>query len=155
MVRNPEQTEAVLKFLKDKELENDLMVIGVSNVMSWCRSKNSDDKPLHESAYKTRKTSLQYKPIKLLETLVLSAAKPRLSPFVICSGICYGAGEEEWKELFRIGWCCEQKSLTLVGDGSNVIPMIHIADLSKVIATGMNAVTTHSRPIRRVAVILT
>ncbi len=66
-----------------QELENELLVVGVSNVMSWCRSKNSDDKPLHESAYKTRKTSLQYKPIKLLETLVLSAVR-----CLVCVCVC-------------------------------------------------------------------
>jgi hypothetical protein len=56
---------------------------------------------------------------------------------VVCSGICYGAGEEEWTELFRAGWSCEPNhALTVVGDGANVIPMIHVRDLARVIATG-------------------
>lgn len=52
---------------------------------------------------------------------------------VISSGILYGAGEEDMFAIFQDAWMCENESITMIGEGNNTIPTIHVADLAAVV----------------------
>lgn len=61
-----------------------------------------------------------------------------LRVFVICSGLPYGNGESNdiFYEFYRSAWLSlhpELASLPIVGSGRNIIPTIHIRDLTSCI----------------------
>ena len=67
-------------------------------------------------------------------TQVYKAKKDNLSTYVVCAGLVYGLGETEevFHGLFKDAWHC--KALTQCGDGSNMVPTIHVSDLCSVVA---------------------
>lgn len=75
----------------------------------------------------------------MMETLVLSAQKEMLKTLVVAPGILYGKGEDAFHSLFREAWMCETAGLPIIGDGNNVIPTIHVADLCSMLLTVMGA----------------
>lgn len=52
---------------------------------------------------------------------------------IVCPGILYGQGEEIFEDLFRAAWLQNPKALPYLGEGDNLLPTIHIADLAKFI----------------------
>lgn len=49
--------------------------------------------------------------------------------YVICAGMLYGAGEDSLELFFKSAWLQNPLSLPVPGDGSNLVPSIHVADL--------------------------
>lgn len=128
--------------------ESPLILLGVSTLMTWnATSKNTKKTPLVEQNYAARKCTTAFKQIKQLETVLLSANSSQLATCVLGSGVTYGHGESELHELFRCAWLSEMNStgaaskstdqdelqLQIVGDGKNVIPLIHITDLASIV----------------------
>lgn len=74
--------------------------------------------------------------------------------YVVCSGLPYGNGESNdiFYEFFRSAWLSlhpDLASLPIVGSGSNRIPTIHVADLSRCIKhliTSMPSQPLHLKP---------
>ena len=69
---------------------------------------------------------------RLLQTSVPQVYKANtenLKTYVVCAGLVYGLGESEdvFHGLFKDAWHC--KPLSHSGDGENVVPTIHVADL--------------------------
>ena len=60
---------------------------------------------------------------------VYKANTENLKTYVVCAGLVYGLGESEdvFHGLFKDAWHC--KPLSHSGDGENVVPTIHVADL--------------------------
>lgn len=73
-----EECFQIFQSLKDKKLEEELIIIGISTVLTWNQTVKSSKKTLKESNYKSRKSSVKYKNARLLETLILSAQKENL-----------------------------------------------------------------------------
>ena len=71
---------------------------------------------------------------KNLETLALSAPKtqPMLKVHVLCSGIRYGHGENYLYDHFKKAWIQTPEELPYIGKGDNLIPTIHVRDLTRV-----------------------
>ena len=65
---------------------------------------------------------------------VYKAKTEKLRTYVVCSGLVYGRGESDdvFHSLFKDAWHCNP--LQLAGDGSNMVPTIHVSDLSSVVA---------------------
>ena len=61
---------------------------------------------------------------------VLSASRPLLRTYVVCSGIVYGNGEETLFPLFRKAWSSQGAEIPILGEGTNVLPMVHARDLA-------------------------
>lgn len=128
LVRDREQTNAVLDAVAGGEWEEPKTLVGVSSVLTWNETKTKKNKPLTENDFKNRKCSPRFKELKILETLLLSAKKDNLNAVVVAAGIMYGGGEDAFAELFRDAWMCEQDALNIVGDGNNTFPVIHVQD---------------------------
>ena len=72
-------------------------------------------------------------PHKNLETLALSAPKtqPNLKVHIMCCGVRYGLGEGAFYNHFKNAWVQAPEALQIVGDGTNLIPTLHVKDLAK------------------------
>lgn len=83
--------------------------------------------------YPIRMPSTRFANLKRIENLVLQLPKfqPLVKTHVICTGILYGNGERTFYEHFRKAWIGDK--LPLLGDGSNVIPCIHVVDVARLV----------------------
>jgi adenylate kinase len=125
----------IINHVKQMNVEEPITLIGISTVMTWAKTVTKGNKPLRESRYKKRTSSLKYKNIKLLETLLLASRKENVSPFVIAPGVLYGRGEGEFHRFFRDAWICENSELTVIGAGNNRIPTLHVGDLATIVTS--------------------
>jgi len=134
LVRSPIESQTVLANIMPEKLEEEqtLKIIGISSVMTWNKTNTkANAKPVKEADFKGRKTSTKYKGLKMLETSVLNAGKDAVKTFVLAPGILYGNGEEEFANLFKDGWLCENPAgLPVLGEGSNIIPTMHVNDVA-------------------------
>ncbi|XP_031327506.1 adenylate kinase 7-like isoform X2 [Photinus pyralis] len=111
----------------------------ISTVMTWALTKPIDPEdpslPFTEADYKKRRSHPNYKKHIECEREVVSRGRKnpdKLKTYVICSGIIYGAEEEDLSFLFKLAWNNE-KHLPIFRPGKNTIPLIHIQDLVKVV----------------------
>lgn len=86
---------------------------------------------ISESDMHLRKCPRAYELWKELEMKVISAARPMLRTYVVCAGIVYGNGEETLFPMFKRAWTGSE--LPVVGEGNNLLPMVHAADLATTI----------------------
>ncbi|KAL3158250.1 hypothetical protein ABBQ38_010502 [Trebouxia sp. C0009 RCD-2024] len=71
------------------------------------------------------------------ERTILAAANTNLKTYVVCPGILYGNGETDdgLHSIFRTAWEAHpDKPVPLFGNGQNIIPTIHVADLAAYVA---------------------
>jgi len=59
--------------------------------------------------------------------------QPKLKVFVCCAGVRYGLGERTFYEYFKQAWLQNPRQLMVFGDGNNLVPTIHIKDLSRLV----------------------
>lgn len=113
------------------------VLLGLSTVLTWNQTSKSSKRANKESAFRNRRCSPRYKGVRYLETLVLAAAKDGLAAHVLAPGILYGHGEEDLHYLFQQAWMhageAEFEGLPLIGDGKNLLPTIHVADLCSIV----------------------
>lgn len=57
--------------------------------------------------------------------------KKKLSSYVVCSGLVYGLDENIYHYMFKSAW--HNNDLEVYGNGRNVLPSIHVNDLSGVL----------------------
>ena len=95
-----------------------------------------------ESQYYLRVPDPNYDSHKFLETLALSIGigKPVKKPedkkllvYVLCAGLLYGKEEDVFYEYFKRAWLQKPEKLPYIGKGLNLVPTIHIVDLSRLI----------------------
>ncbi|MBN3323552.1 KAD7 kinase, partial [Atractosteus spatula] len=125
------------------ELENfssPKMFILISTVMTWALSKPVDpddpEIPFTEDDYRRRRPHPNFKDHISTEKLVIKLGKTkksRLSTYVVASGLRYGMGEQIFHFFFKASWLGELPSIPVFGQGTNIIPTIHINDLAGVI----------------------
>lgn len=71
--------------------------------------------------------------LKYLESQILTLDKSNLKAYVITPGLIYGNGEDVLYELFKTAWMKPDEELPIYGDGTNIIPMIHVHDLAAIV----------------------
>uniref|UniRef100_A0A671MDM0 Adenylate kinase 7b n=1 Tax=Sinocyclocheilus anshuiensis TaxID=1608454 RepID=A0A671MDM0_9TELE len=117
------------------------MFILVSTIMKWAMTKpaNKDDPeiPFTEEHYSRRKAHPNFHDHIGLEKLVVKFGKNILiiffSTYVVASGLQYGMGEHIFHLFFKMSWLGEVPQVPTFGNGSNIIPTIHINDLAGII----------------------
>lgn len=107
--------------------------------MTWAKSKPLDpddpEIPFTEDDYRRRKPHPNFKEHISAEKTVIKLGKTnkaKLVTYVICSGLTYGAEENIFHYLFKSAWH-NAPQLQCFGDGTNIVPTIHIKDLAAVI----------------------
>ncbi|XP_036284926.1 adenylate kinase 7 isoform X1 [Pipistrellus kuhlii] len=111
----------------------------VSTVMTWARSKPLDPEdteiPFTEEDYRRRKHHPNFLDHINAEKMVLKFGKniKKFATYVIASGLQYGLEGGILHFFFKLAWLGEVPALPVFGDGTNVIPAIHVLDLAGVI----------------------
>ncbi|XP_045417142.1 adenylate kinase 7 isoform X2 [Lemur catta] len=111
----------------------------LSTVMTWARSKplDPDDNeiPFTEEDYRRRKPHPNFLDHINAEKKVLKFGKnaKKFAIYVVAAGIQYGAEGGILHNFFKMAWLGEMPALPVFGDGTNVIPGIHVLDLAGVI----------------------
>ncbi|XP_069321381.1 adenylate kinase 7 isoform X3 [Eulemur rufifrons] len=111
----------------------------LSTVMTWARSKPLDPEdnevPFTEEDYRRRKPHPNFLDHINAEKIVLKFGKnaKKFATYVVAAGIQYGAEGGILHNFFKMAWLGEIPALPVFGDGTNVIPAIHVLDLAGVI----------------------
>ncbi|XP_078516254.1 adenylate kinase 7 isoform X2 [Lissotriton helveticus] len=120
--------------------ESPKMFILLSTVMTWARSKplDPDDSeiPFTEDDYRRRKAHPNFKDHLAVEKIVIKLGKTnksKFSTYVIAAGLQYGFDEGILHTFFKEAWHGETPALQVYGDGTNVLPLIHVNDLAGVV----------------------
>lgn len=113
------------------------VLVGVSSVMTWTRTtidESAPEEPLTEAEYKRRRPQVNFKELLALEKLVTKSQREgALRTHVVAAGLTYGGGEGVLHPLFKRAWSGEALPLLTLGDASNLLPTIHVADLCSVV----------------------
>ncbi|XP_060037002.1 adenylate kinase 7 [Erinaceus europaeus] len=115
------------------------LFILVSTVMTWARSKPLDpddtDIPFTEEDYRRRRHHPNFLDHINAEKIVLKLGKnvKKFTTYVVAAGIQYGMEEGVLHTFFKMAWLGELPALPVFGNGTNVIPAIHVMDLAGVV----------------------
>nr|XP_024644179.1 adenylate kinase 7 isoform X2 [Macaca nemestrina] len=111
----------------------------LSTVMTWARSKALDPEdsevPFTEEDYRRRKSHPNFLDHINAEKMVLKFGRKtrKFATYVVAAGLQYGAEGGMLHTFFKMAWLGEIPALPVFGDGTNVIPTIHVLDLAGVI----------------------
>ncbi|XP_056249717.1 adenylate kinase 7 [Seriola aureovittata] len=112
----------------------------ISTVMTWACSKPVDtddvELPFTDQIFWRRRAHPSFKQHIDLEKKVVKMGKTNrtlFSTYVVASGLQYGMGEQVFHFFFKTSWLGQEPQIPVFGDGSNIIPTIHINDLASVI----------------------
>ncbi|XP_054422922.1 adenylate kinase 7 isoform X4 [Pteronotus mesoamericanus] len=144
ITENPQQVEEAIWAVSalNEEIghfEKRKVFILVSTVMTWARSKPLDpddsEVPFTEEDYRRRKHHPHFLDHINAEKMVLKFGKniKKLATYVVAAGLQYGAEGGILHFFFKLAWMGEVPALPVFGDGSNIIPTIHVLDLAGVI----------------------
>ncbi|XP_055086920.1 adenylate kinase 7 [Periophthalmus magnuspinnatus] len=132
------------------------MFILVSTVMTWaCRKPidpEDEDRPFTDEDFRRRRPHANFKAHNDLEKRVVKLGKTNKSMFctyVVVSGMQYGMGEQIFHYFFKTSWEGLKPHIPVFGDGTNIVPTIHINDLASVI---QNVIEHRPRPYYLLAV---
>ncbi|KAL5104640.1 Adenylate kinase 7 [Taenia crassiceps] len=129
-----------------KSLANDYQRIGkkkvfilVTHLLSWLRSKtdaSEGNHPMYDEENHAKRTPHPlYKRQFAAERIIFNLGKKhrkRLVTYVVGCGIPYGGPEGIFEPFFLKAWM-NSRELEVYGNGENIIPTIHIKDLSKIV----------------------
>lgn len=143
LVSEPALSEQVLQLLaaEPNEEEAEKVVIGISTIMTWARTSPNEPEeegeepaPLTEEEYKRRRPHVNFRDQHTLEKLLVRSKTDSIRTAVVCAGLLYGGAEELFHPLFKAAWHNQPLPLlSLTGEGANVLPTMHIADLCSVV----------------------
>ena len=133
-----------MKALKysDSKPEKEQVLIVVTNPMVWSKTSPKDEggEYFADSDFEKRIPLPKYQNLKSVELAALALGKhnKKLRVHVVCSGFLYGNGEQNdiFYDFFRRAWVSlhpDLAALPVIGKGSNIIPTIHVTDLSNAI----------------------
>ena len=86
-----------------------------------------------EKDYKNRVPIEFYEKVKEYEDYLLNLKFENLNIYIICAGIPYGGCETIFNYYFKSAWLQNPIELPYYGTGENLIPTIHIKDLSRIV----------------------
>ncbi|XP_005390456.1 PREDICTED: adenylate kinase 7 [Chinchilla lanigera] len=121
----------------------------LSTVMTWARSKPLDPEdsevPFTEEDYRRRKNHPNFLDHINAEKIVLKYGKNAkiFATYVVAAGLQYGMEGGILHTFFKLAWLGEVPALPVFGDGTNVIPTIHVLDLAGVIQNIIDHVPRH------------
>ncbi|KAM6171100.1 adenylate kinase 7 isoform 4-T4 [Erethizon dorsatum] len=121
----------------------------LSTVMTWARSKPLDPEdseiPFTEEDYRRRKNHPNFLDHINAEKTVLKFGKntKMFATYVVAAGLQYGMEGGILHTFFKLAWLGEVPALPVFGDGTNVIPTIHVLDLAGVMQNIIDHVPKH------------
>lgn len=143
IIHDPEQVDeacwAISALHSELErIDKPKVFILLSTVLTWAKTKPADpdepEIPFTEEDFRRRKAHPNYKEQLAAEKTVIKFGKTnkkKLSSYVVCSGLIYGQEENIYHYLFKSSW--HNQDLELFGNGKNILPSIHVNDLSGVL----------------------
>ena len=86
---------------------------------------------MNDFDFRKRKPHANFKRLFECEKTVLKLNKrfPNLNAIVLGSGVTYGHEESIFHHFFKTAWEAEQQ-IPIFGDGSNLLPTVHVDDLA-------------------------
>ncbi|XP_068847315.1 adenylate kinase 7 isoform X4 [Capricornis sumatraensis] len=144
ITESPQQAEEAIWAVsvlneESSHFEKRKVFILVSTVMTWARSKPLDpddsEVPFTEEDYRRRKQHPNFLDHINAEKMVLKFGKNvrKFATYVVAAGLQYGMEGGILHAFFKLAWLGEVPALPVFGDGTNVIPAIHVLDLAGVI----------------------
>lgn len=151
-----EELEMVVAAIQNSSISHDLVFILISSVGVWAHTQRSyEDLPLPAASSegcKETPAAVAQRPValrpeeyirrvpapkflewKAMETQVLAMrCKGTVHPYVVCSGIPYGNGEEAFLGLMKAAWQTKD-TLRVIGDGGNFLPLVHVRDCARLV----------------------
>ncbi|KAJ3142639.1 Adenylate kinase 7 [Physocladia obscura] len=125
-----------LSQISDTFVDKPKTFIALSSIMTWAKTKIDQDDPeafLAEDEYRRRKPHTNYKTqIQIEKNIMKFGKKSALKTYVIASGLIYHAGDSIFHHMLKSAWHNEQEQICY-GDGTNIIPTIHLDDLTNII----------------------
>lgn len=89
--------------------------------------------PLRSEDYTRRIPAPKFQEWKAIETTALALReKGFVHPYIVCSGIPYGLGEDAFLGLMKAAWQ-SRDTLRYIGDGNNFIPCVHARDCARLV----------------------
>ncbi|OXU25248.1 hypothetical protein TSAR_006914 [Trichomalopsis sarcophagae] len=104
----------------------------ISSIMTWAATKPRTSKPFTEADFRKRKAPTNFKEHIECERNVAQRRSNLLRGLVLSVGVTYGEEEADLHYAFKLAWSNEQ-SLPLVGDGENLVPLLHVRDLASAV----------------------
>ncbi|KAK4475350.1 hypothetical protein MN116_002414 [Schistosoma mekongi] len=115
----------------------------ISSVLTWSKSSlpdpNDPEILFTDDDYLRRKAHSNFKEHILAEKSVVQQGKTnklKLLTYVIACGLTYGEKENVFHHFFKAAWNNEQ-FLQVPGDGHNIVPTIHLRDLTSILQSVM------------------
>uniref|UniRef100_A0A8C6UPN7 Adenylate kinase 7b n=1 Tax=Neogobius melanostomus TaxID=47308 RepID=A0A8C6UPN7_9GOBI len=132
------------------------MFILVSTVMTWaCRKPidpKDEERPFTDEDFRRQRPHPNFKAHNDLEKWVIKLGKMNrtmFSTYVVASGMQYGMGEHTFHYFFKTSWQGLKPQTPVFGEGTNIVPTIHISDLASVI---QNVIEHRPKPYYLLAV---
>ncbi|RZF45026.1 hypothetical protein LSTR_LSTR001987 [Laodelphax striatellus] len=138
-----------------EDMSDAVTFILISSLMTWSETPPLDPEEPHEPLTEKMFTKRRHHPNYLnhynLEREVLAAAKRMQGKFnavIISTGVIYGYEQNTLHYLFKSAWL-DEGSLPVFGKGSNVIPLIHIDDLTNKFVFAVESETSTLKEITK------
>ena len=104
------------------------------NPESYIKKLKTQFVPFDDLDFNIRKAYPKYESWKNIENLCLSLNKTEnFNAYVLCAGVLYGLGEIALSYHFMSGWLGEVDALPFIAPGNNIIPTVHISDLTTMV----------------------
>jgi adenylate kinase len=111
-------------------------IIGISNIVTWAKTKpesEDGDGTITEDDYRRRKPHPNFKAhVEAEKEITKLSKKANVRSYVIAPGLVYHPGDSIFHYMFKAAWHNEPEILCF-GNGSNVLPTIHLDDLLNII----------------------
>ncbi|KXS22159.1 P-loop containing nucleoside triphosphate hydrolase protein [Gonapodya prolifera JEL478] len=112
------------------------LFVALSTVLTWGRTKPEEDDPdgvLHDYEFRRRRAHPNFKANLAAEKSISKAGKKSsFHTYIVNVGLLWHSGESIFHYLLKNAWH-NSESLTVYGDGSNIVPTIHIDDLTNIV----------------------
>ncbi|XP_029648772.1 adenylate kinase 7-like [Octopus sinensis] len=122
----------------DKIVKPKIFIL-ISSILTWAKTKPTDaedpDIPFTKDDYRRRRPHANFKDHISAEKTVIKlgkGSKKKLNTCVLAVGATYGGKEDIFHYWFKSAWHNEPV-LKCIGNGTNIVPTIHIKDLAAVI----------------------
>ena len=86
-----------------------------------------------EEEFDKRIPDICYKEVKEYEDELLKLKFENLNIFIVCAGLPYGNAQTIFNYHFKSAWLQNPEELPYLNEGSNIIPTIHVKDLTKIV----------------------
>eukprot|EP00696_Hemimastix_kukwesjijk_P001693 gnl/Hemi2/12072_TR4122_c0_g1_i1.p1 gnl/Hemi2/12072_TR4122_c0_g1~~gnl/Hemi2/12072_TR4122_c0_g1_i1.p1 ORF type:complete len:587 (-),score=178.24 gnl/Hemi2/12072_TR4122_c0_g1_i1:149-1909(-) len=134
LFENARPAKNIIQALHSAKFTEEKVIITISSAMTWAATKaQSDEDAFFEDDFVKRKPHPLHKDYVTVENMARKAQRDNLRTFNVCHGFLYGEEGGVFSSLLRTAWECDPKGIVCYGDGSSVLPMIHVMDCVNVI----------------------